>query len=78
MRDLAYWLEELGMSENAQHFAENRIRTSVLNFITDQDLEEIAVLLGHRRKMLAAIATLEGGSAPSAQASESPSPIGRT
>ena len=33
---------------------------SVLRHLTDQDLEKIGVLLGHRRKMLAAIAELAG------------------
>ena len=54
------WLEKLGMSEYAQRFAENGIDVSVLRYLTDQDLEKIGVLLGHRRKMLAAIAELVG------------------
>ena len=56
MQDIAHWLEELGMSEYAQRFAENGIDVSVLADLTDQDLKEIGVSLGHRRKMLAAIA----------------------
>ena len=54
------WLEKLGMSEYAERFAENGIDGSVLRYLTDQDLEKIGVLLGHRRKMLAAIAELAG------------------
>ena len=50
------WLEKLGMSEYAQCFAENKIDVSVLRHLTDQDLKDIGVPLGHRRKMLAAIA----------------------
>ena len=49
------WLDTLGMSEYAQRFAENDIDVSVLRDLTDQDLKEIGVSLGHRRKMLAAI-----------------------
>ena len=60
MQDLAHWLEELGMSEYAQRFAENGIDVSVLPHLTDQDLKDIGVLLGHRRKMLAAIGQLAG------------------
>jgi class 3 adenylate cyclase len=56
MEDVADWLEKLGMSEYAQRFTENGIDVSVLRHLTDQDLEKIGVLLGHRRKMLAAIA----------------------
>ena len=55
MQQIADWLEKLGMSEYAQRFAENDIDVSVLPDLTDQDLKEIGVLLGHRRKMLAAI-----------------------
>ena len=52
MQQIADWLEKLGMSEYAQRFAENGIDVSVLRYLTDQDLEKIGVLLGHRRKML--------------------------
>jgi hypothetical protein len=57
-KEMSDWLESLGMSEYAQRFAENAIDVSVLRYLTDQDLEKIGVLLGHRRKMLAAIAKL--------------------
>src|SRR5215472_5251070 len=54
------WLASLGLPEYAQRFAENGIDVSVLRYLTDQDLEKIGVLLGHGRKMLAAIAELSG------------------
>jgi class 3 adenylate cyclase len=60
MQQIADWLEKLGMSEYAERFAENGIDVSVLRYLTDQDLEKIGVLLGHRRKMLAATAGLVG------------------
>jgi hypothetical protein len=60
MQQIADWLGKLGMPEYAQRFAENGIDVSVLRYLTDQDLEKIGVLLGHRRKMLAAIAELVG------------------
>jgi class 3 adenylate cyclase len=56
MPDLAHWLEALGMSEYTERFAENKIDVSVLRHLTDQDLKDLGVPLGHRRKMLAAIA----------------------
>jgi class 3 adenylate cyclase/predicted ATPase len=56
MQQMADWLKRLGLSEYAERFAENGIDVSVLHYLTDQDLEKIGVLLGHRRKMLAAIA----------------------
>ena len=55
MQQIADWLEKLGMSEYAERFAENKIDVSVLRHLTDQDLKDIGVPLGHRRKMLAAI-----------------------
>jgi class 3 adenylate cyclase len=63
MQQIADWLEKLDMSEYAQRFAENGIDVSVLRHLTDQDLEKVGVLLGHRRKMLAAIAELGGTAA---------------
>jgi class 3 adenylate cyclase len=60
MQQIADWLEKLGMSEYAERFAKNGIDVAVLRYLTDQDLEKIGVLLGHRRKMLAAIAELAG------------------
>ena len=64
MQQVADWLEKLGLGQYAERFVENGIDASVLRYLTDQDLEKIGVLLGHRRKMMAAIAEL-GGTAPS-------------
>ena len=50
MQQIADCLEKLGMSEYAQRFAENKIDVSVLRHLTDQDLKDIGVPLGHRRK----------------------------
>ncbi len=55
MQEIADWLKTLGMSEYAERFADNKIDISVLPHLTDQDLKDIGVPLGHRRKMLAAI-----------------------
>jgi class 3 adenylate cyclase len=60
MQQIADWLEKLGMSEYAERFAESDIDTSVLRDLTDQDLKELGVSLGYRRKMLRAIAELAG------------------
>ena len=55
MQQIADWLEKLGLSEYADRFADNKIDVSVLPHLTDEDLKEIGVPLGHRRKILAAI-----------------------
>src|SRR5271163_499360 len=46
------------MAEYAERFAENRIDISVLSELSDQDLKELGVVLGDRRKMLRAIREL--------------------
>ena len=61
MQHMADWLEKLGMSEYAQRFAENRIDLAVLPDLTDQDLKDLGVVLGDRRKILRAIASLKSG-----------------
>ena len=60
MQPIAEWLEKLGLGRYAERFAENGIDLSDLRHLTDQDLKDIGVLLGHRRRMLAAIAELAG------------------
>jgi SAM domain (Sterile alpha motif) len=54
MEEIADWLEKLGMSEYTQCFTEHKIDVSVLRYLTDQDLKDIGIPLGHRRKILAA------------------------
>jgi class 3 adenylate cyclase/tetratricopeptide (TPR) repeat protein len=64
MQEIADWLEKLGMSQYAQRFAENDIDVRALRYLTDQDLKDIGVSLGHRRRMLGAIAELAGAVPP--------------
>jgi class 3 adenylate cyclase len=63
MKGIAEWLASLGLGGYSQRFAENAIDLSVLRDLTEQDLKDLGVLLGHRRKILRAIAEL-GGVAP--------------
>jgi class 3 adenylate cyclase len=61
MQQIADWLEKLGLGQYAQRFAENDIDFDILSDLTDQDLEKIGVTsVGHRRKLLRAIANLKG------------------
>jgi len=66
MQQIADWLRRIDLPEYAERFAENGIDVSVLPHLTDQDLKDMGVLLGHRRKMLAAIGELSSkpGAAP--------------
>src|SRR5215475_7971231 len=71
MTGIAEWLASIGLGEYAQRFAENAIDLSVVRDLTEQDLKELGVLLGHRRKMLRAIAELDGvAPAPTETATE--------
>jgi class 3 adenylate cyclase/predicted ATPase len=62
MQQIADWLKTLGLSEYAQRFAENDIDIAVLPHLTDQHLKDLGVSLGHRLKMLHAVAQLAGAS----------------
>src|SRR5215471_593552 len=74
MRTIAEWLASLGLSDYAQRFAENNVDASVLRDLTDQDLTELGVSLGHRRKMLRAIAALNGAALEPAETATEPVP----
>ena len=53
------WLQNLGLGQYAQQFADNEITFSILPDLTDADLKELGVsALGHRRLLLRAIAGL--------------------
>ena len=75
MQQVTDWLGKLGLGQYAQRFAENDISFSVLPDLTDQDLKEIGVSLGHRRQLLRAIAELTGREkdAPKAAVATAPS-----
>ena len=68
MTAVAEWLASIGLSEYAQRFGENAIDLSIVRDLTEQDLKDLGVLLGHRRKMLRAIAELEGEAQRATQA----------
>ena len=74
MSSVAEWLAGLGLSDYADACAENDVDISVLHLLTDQDLKEIAVSLGHRRRMLAAIAEREGAARATSQSAAPPEP----
>src|SRR5260370_29883556 len=58
MRDVERWLDDLGLRQYAQAFIENGVDGRALRHLTEQDLRDLGVLLGHRRILLAAIAKL--------------------
>ena len=61
--DVAAWLRDLGLERYETLFRENDIDAEVLSDLTDGDLEKIGVSLGHRKRLLKAIAVLAGPAA---------------
>jgi class 3 adenylate cyclase len=63
MTSIADWLASLGLGEYAERFDANAIDMSVLGELTEQDLKDLDIPLGHRRKLLRAIADLAAAAA---------------
>jgi predicted ATPase/class 3 adenylate cyclase len=61
--DVAVWLRDLGLQQYEALFRENDIDAEVLSDLTDGDLEKIGVSLGHRKRLLKAVAILAGPAA---------------
>jgi SAM domain (Sterile alpha motif) len=57
MDDIAAWLEQIGLGQYAELFRANDITETVLPELTDEDLKDLGLSLGHRRLMLKAIKT---------------------
>src|SRR5215469_2756595 len=59
--DIAEWLRGLGLEQYADAFRENAIDAEVLHDLTAEDLRELGVgPIGHRRRLLTAIAAFRG------------------
>jgi len=57
--DLGGWLRSLGLGQYEASFRENAIDDTVLPNLTADDLKDLGVgIVGHRRKLLDAIAAL--------------------
>jgi class 3 adenylate cyclase len=67
--DLSAWLQDLGLERYEQAFRDNDIAPAVLPELTDRDLKDLGVSLGHRRVLLKAIADLAARGADAALAS---------
>ena len=59
--DIAAWLRELGLERYEPTFRANDIDADVLPELGEADLEKLGVSLGHRKKLLRAIAALAAG-----------------
>ena len=56
--DVGDWLRSLGLGQYETAFRDNGVDAEVLPDLTDADLEKLGVLLGHRKRLLKAIASL--------------------
>ena len=63
--DIQHWLDGLGLAKYAKVFAEHEIDFGVLPHLDEDDLKDLGLPMGPRKKLLAAIAELET-SAPAA------------
>src|SRR6516162_7558408 len=60
--ELRRWLEQIGLGQHAETLAANDIDLDLLPELSDEDLKELGLSLGHRRRLLRAI-----GEMPSAR-----------
>ncbi|WP_209599576.1 adenylate/guanylate cyclase domain-containing protein [Ruegeria sp. HKCCSA071] len=70
------WLNDLGLGQYADVFAENDIDARVLPLLTGDDLKELGVSFGHRKIILAAVQDLVGSGHLSSSAPAAGEPTG--
>jgi class 3 adenylate cyclase len=71
--DIAAWLRRLGLEQYEQAFRDNDIDAEVLPELTAEDLIGLGMSsIGHRRKLLAALAALREKPAPASETTASP------
>ena len=79
--DVGGWLRKLGLEEYEAAFRENKIDDTILPSLTTEDLKELGVgSVGHRRKLLEAIAALRADTSAKLAMWEAamPTPMART
>jgi class 3 adenylate cyclase len=70
--DIGDWLRGLGLGQYEATFRENEIDGGVLADLTDGDLEKLGVPMGHRKRLLKAIAGLGAAEIPAKPSSPTP------
>src|SRR6202795_3385175 len=74
--DVVVWLRSLGLGKYEAAFRENEIDETVLPGLTAEDLKELGVTaLGHRRKLLDAIAALRADANATPAATPAPAAV---
>src|SRR5262245_49986472 len=59
MPDIASWLARLGLDKYVEAFTANDVDFDALGHLTEDDLRELGLPIGPRRKVLAAITALD-------------------
>jgi class 3 adenylate cyclase/tetratricopeptide (TPR) repeat protein len=59
MSEIAQWLDAMGLRDLEPIFEQNDIDVDVLPHLTEQDLKDLGLSIGHRRRIQAAIAKLD-------------------
>ena len=62
--NVAEWLNAIGLGQYEALFREHEIDAEVLPDLTEADVEKIGVPLGHRKRLMRAIAALSAGEPP--------------
>ena len=75
--DLRHWLQRIGLEQLAETFAANDVDLDVLPDLADKDLKELGLSIGHRRRLLRAVADLPREPPPTAEAVTSSGDKGR-
>ena len=68
MPDLENWLKQFGLEALCGVLADNDVDLDILPDLTEADFEKLGISLGHRRKLIKAIATLRGAPVEAAEA----------
>src|SRR4051812_35736040 len=58
MEPIRQWLDRIGLAQYGTVFVENDIDLEALRLLGENDLEKLAVSLGHRKKILKAISEI--------------------
>ncbi len=75
LHSVSQWLEDLGLGAHIDLFAENDITPDVVPHLTDSDLRELGLSLGHRKRLQRAIEELgSADTAPKAGAEQDEGP----
>ncbi|NRP74694.1 Adenylate cyclase 2 [Ensifer psoraleae] len=72
MSDIASWLSRLGLAKYTEAFSANDVDFDALRHLSEDDLKELGLPVGPRRKILAAIAALVDESIPSMVSGSAP------